>query len=278
MLPVFIYSNLIMMSSRLLLNSSRRAKETLIFLLCFSIVTVLVSCRDKETEEEQVVTVNPPAVRVNFLNRVGDSAIVAGHFYDRDGGESFSLDLFKYYISHAALVSDAGDTLYLNEHTLIDEFDANRRGFSACPSIDGLNSAHFNQMIFALGVDQQHNTSGDQAGDLDPVYGMIWTWSTGYIFLKHEGQFLSSTGTTEPLLYHLGTVKAFTPVSLPIDIHLENEKQFNINVKFDLNKMYSAVSNIVFEGNNVIQSTAPNDLPWILEMKANIAQSFSIVN
>ena len=238
----------------------------------------LVSCRDKETEDKPVETVNPPAVRVNFLNRVGDSTIVAGHFYDRDGGEPFSLDLFKYYISHAALVNDAGDTLYLNEHTLIDEFDANRRGFSSNPSIEGLSSNHFNKIIFALGVDQLHNTSGDQAGDLDPVYGMIWTWSTGYIFLKHEGQFLSSNGSEVPLLYHLGTVKAFTPVTLPVDIHLENEKQFNINVKFDLNRMYSAVNNIGFEGNNIIQSTGPNDLPWILQMKANIAQSFSIIN
>ncbi len=251
---------------------------SLLLTLCFSLSVILVSCRDKETEEEQVVTVNPPSVRVNFLNRVGDSTIVAGHFYNRDGGESFSLDLFKYYISHAALVSDAGDTLYLNEHNLIDEFNANRHGFSSCPSIAGLSSGHFNELIFGMGVDQQHNTSGNQAGDLDPVHGMIWTWSTGYIFLKHEGQFISSNGSQVPLLYHLGTVKAFTPVSLPVDIHLENEKQFNINVKFDLNKMYSAVDAIGFEGNNVIQSTAPGDLPWILQMKANIAQSFSIIN
>jgi len=45
-----------------------------------------------------------------------------------------------------------------------------------------------------------------------------------------------------------------------------------------LNRMYSAVNNIGFEGNNVIQSTGPDDLPWILQMKANIAQSFSIIN
>jgi hypothetical protein len=270
------------MNSRLLWNSFMKVRLflsfPLCFSLCFSLSVILVSCRDKETEDKPVETVNPPAVRINFLNRVGDSTIVAGHFYDRDGGESFSLDLFKYYISHAALVNDAGDTLYLNEHTLIDEFDANRRGFSSNPSIEGLSSNHFNKIIFAMGVDQLHNTSGDQAGDLDPVYGMIWTWSTGYIFLKHEGQFLSSTGNAEPLLYHLGTVKAFTPVTLPVDIHLENEKQFNINIKFDLNKMYSAVDAIAFEGNNVIQSTGPNDLPWILQMKANIAQSFSIIN
>jgi hypothetical protein len=251
---------------------------SLCFSLCLSLSVILVSCRDKETDEKPVETITPPAVRVNFLNRVGDSAIVAGHFYNRDGGEPFSLDLFKYYISHAALVNDAGDTLYLNEHTLIDEFDVNRRGFSSNPSIEGLSSSHFNKIIFALGVDQLHNTSGDQAGDLDPVYGMIWTWSTGYIFLKHEGQFLSSTGTSEPLLYHYGTMKAFTPITLPVDIHLENEKQFNINVKFDLNKMYSAADAIGFEGNNVIQSTGPDDLPWILQMKANIAQSFSIIN
>lgn len=266
------------MNSKLWLNSFMDFRSFLSYSLCFSLSLVLISCRDKETSEEQKPTINPPAVRVNFINMVGDSSIVAGHFYNRDGGESFSLGLFKYYISHAALISDAGDTVYLNEHNLIDEFDANRHGFSSSPSIENVNSTHFNEMIFALGVDQQHNTSGDQAGDLDPVYGMIWTWSTGYIFLKHEGQFISSNGEQLPLLYHLGTVKAFTPISLPVDVHLENEKQFNINVKFDLNKMYSAAGSIGFEGNNVIQSTGPNDLPWILQMKANITQSFSILD
>ncbi len=274
------------MNSRLLLNSLMKLRLFLSFplrfslglTLFFSLSIIMISCRDKETEEKPVETVTPPAVRVNFLNRVGDSAIVAGHFYNRDGGEPFSLDLFKYYISHAALVNDAGDTLYLNEHTLIDEFDANRHGFSSNPSIEGLGSTHFNQMIFYMGVDQPHNTSGDQAGDLDPVYGMIWTWSTGYIFLKHEGQFIGADGSTLPLLYHLGTSKALTAVSLPVDIHLENEKQFQIDVKFDLNKMYSAVGTIGFENNNLIQSTNPSDLAWILQMKANIGQSFSIVN
>jgi len=266
------------MKSKLWLNSFMKVRLFLSLSLCFSISLILISCRDKETTEEQQVTINPPAVRINFHNMVGDSSIVAGHFYNRDGGESFSLDLFKYYISHAALVSDAGDTVYLNEHNLIDEFDANRHGFSSCPSIANVSSAHFNEMIFALGVDQKHNTSGDQAGDLDPIYGMIWTWSTGYIFFKNEGQFIGADGSQLPLLYHLGTVKAFTPVSLPVDIVLENEKQFQIDVKFDLNKVYSAQGIIGFENNNLIQSTGPDDLPWILQMKANIAQSFSILD
>lgn len=81
------------MSTRLLLNSLMKLRLFLSFplrfTLCLSLSVILISCRDKETEEKPVETVNPPAVRVNFLNRVGDSAIVAGHFYNRDGGEPF---------------------------------------------------------------------------------------------------------------------------------------------------------------------------------------------
>lgn len=238
-----------------------------------------VACRDKEKEqEEEAPVINAPAVKVVMHNLIGDSSIVSGHFYNRTGGESFSLDVLKYYLSHAALISDAGDTVYLNQHTLIDEFDANRHGFSSSPSIADLGSHHFNEMIFGMGVDQKHNISGDQAGDLDPVYGMIWTWSTGYIFLKHEGQFISSNGSALPLLYHLGTKNAFAAISLPIDLTIENEKSYQVNLKFDLNKMYSAVDTIGFENNNVIQSTGPSDLPWIQQMRNNISQSFSLMN
>jgi hypothetical protein len=261
------------MNTRSLLNKVK------IWSLVVLMGVAAAACRDKEKEkEEEVSVVNPPSVKVVMHNLVGDSTIVAGHFYNRTGGESFSFDMFKYYLSHAALVNDAGDTLYLNEHTLIDEFDANRHGFSSSPSIADLGSTHFTELIFGMGVDQKHNASGDQAGDLDPIYGMIWTWSTGYIFLKHEGQFIGANGSQLPLLYHLGTKNAFTPVSLPVDIHLENEKNYELNVKFDLNKMYSAVDTIGFENNNLIQSTNPNDLSWIQQMRANISQSFSVIN
>lgn len=260
------------------LSSNKKMRKFPSLLVVAFLTLTIVSCKDKETPKEEVPVVNPPTVKVVMHNMIGDSYMMAGEFFTRTGGESMSFDLFKYYLSHAALVSDAGDTLYLNEHTLIDQFDANRRGFSSSPSLDNLASSHFTEMIFALGVDQKHNISGDQAGDLDPVYGMIWTWSTGYIFMKHEGQFTNANGATFPLLYHLGTKNAFSPVSIPIDVHLANERSYNIHLKLDLDKVYSAVDTIGFENNNLIQSTGSDDLPWILQMRANIRQSFSLLD
>lgn len=95
-----------MMKSKLCLNSFMKVRLFLSFSLYFSLSLALISCRDKETEEEQVVTVNPPSVRVNFLNKVGDSAIVAGHFYNRDGGEPFSLDLssITFHMQHWSMM------------------------------------------------------------------------------------------------------------------------------------------------------------------------------
>ena len=56
-----------------------------------------------------------------------------------------------------------------------------------------------------VGVDSARNVSGAQTGALDPAKGMFWTWNTGYIMAKLEGNSPASpTGIFE---YHIGGFK-----------------------------------------------------------------------
>jgi len=45
----------------------------------------------------------------------------------------------------------------------------------------------FDQLCFVFGIDEKTNDAGIGAGDLDPAKGMYWTWETGYIHCKLEG-------------------------------------------------------------------------------------------
>ena len=215
----------------------------------------LSACRDKETDE--VIPQNPK-VNLYFSHKVGTEEIVQGQFYNRSHGESFSFALLKYYLSKAALVNDAGDTLYFTGPNLMDALTS------------------FNQLIFGIGVSPEFNTSGDQAGDLDPGFGMIWTWSTGYIFMKHEGQFVDSTGAIQPPLYHLGTTRAYQRFSVPINIQLKKDKTYNINIDFDFAQVYNNPNLVTFTDNNIIQSSGAQDIPWITDVTQNMHQAFSV--
>ncbi len=233
----------------------------------------LMACRDKEVEEP---TPKNPKINLYFNHKVDSSEIVQGQFYTRTSGESFSFDMLKYYLSEAALVNAAGDTMYFTGHNLMDAFNPSRTKASGSIKIDDAQMATFNQLIFGIGVSPEFNTSGDQAGDLDPGFGMIWTWSTGYIFMKHEGQFIDASGATQPLLYHLGTSRAYNRYSLPISIQLKKDKTYNVHVDFDFAKVYNNPNLITFTDNNIIQSSGSQDIPWITSVTQNMHQAFSV--
>lgn len=236
---------------------------------------IMMGCRDKETEEPTPLN---PKVNLIFTHKVGDQEITQGQFYTRTSGESFSFDMLKYFLSEAALVNDAGDTLYFTGHNLMDAFNTNRKKASGTVKIDDAQMSSFNQLIFGIGVSPAYNTSGDQSGDLDPGFGMIWTWSTGYIFMKHEGQFIDSTGATQPLLYHLGTSRAYQRYSVPINVQLKKDKTYNVNIDFDFAQVYNNPNLITFTDNNVIQSSGSQDIPWINSLTQNLRNAFEVTS
>lgn len=210
--------------------------------------------------------------RVNVFNVIGENEFHLDSTYTNGAGEAYNAYMLKYYISHMKLVNENGERVELYEHELIDHSVPTSLQLDQVEIPDG----HYTSLEFNLGVDSLHNHSGDQAGDLDPMYGMIWTWNTGYIFFKHEGYFTSSTsGTQQPLIYHYGTDRALAPISLPIQLHVEGNKSI-IQLQFDLNKLYSNPNTIAFTGNNNHQSLSAGDIPWINELRANFPNAFSV--
>lgn len=208
---------------------------------------------------------------VSVANVIGTDAFHLDSTYTNAAGENYHAYLLKYYISHLALVNEAGARVPLYSHELIDQSIPSSLQLDQVEIPDG----HYTSLEFNLGIDSLHNHTGDQAGDLDPMYGMIWTWNTGYIFFKHEGYFTSSTsGTEQPLIYHYGTDRALAPVALPINLHVEGNRSV-IQLQFDLNKLYSNPNTIAFTGNNNHQSISTSDIPWINALRANFPNAFS---
>ncbi len=58
--------------------------------------------------------------------------------------------------------------------------------------------------VFLLGVDSLHNVSGAQTDALDPAKDMFWTWNTGYVMAKLEGNSPSSALVNNKYEFHVG--------------------------------------------------------------------------
>jgi hypothetical protein len=109
---------------------------------------------------------------------------------------------FKYYISHITLTnSDSNVTKQINDdkYFLVDAADSLK-----CLVKLSVAPFRYNRISFTIGVDSAHNVSGAQTGALDPVNGMFWTWTSGYVMAKLEGKSSVSSLVNNKMEYHIG--------------------------------------------------------------------------
>lgn len=107
----------------------------------------------------------------------------------------FQLTHLSFYIGHVELLNDNKSVAQLSDYYLIDLTDStkNKLNFPLTPDLV------FNRMRFQIGIDSSVIENGVMSGDLDPMNGHFWSWQSGYIHFKLEGEFLD-----KPITYHIG--------------------------------------------------------------------------
>lgn len=245
-------------------------KLPLLIIVCGIILT---GCKTEQTEDDPKPSVG--SVKINFENEVDGTPLNLGVMnYTSPEGNQYSVDMLKYYISNVTFIKTNGEEYNIHNYDLINEAQP-----STC-NVSGTNipNGYYSTIRFSIGVDSMQNHTGAQEGDLDPAYGMIWTWSTGYIFFKHEGQYKDAGGTDHPLIFHLGKDKAYKTVEIPVNGLLVFGNNKTVNLRFNLNNAYSSPHNIDFDVDNNHQSMSASDNAWIDQMKDNLADAFSLVS
>jgi len=90
---------------------------------------------------------------------------------------------------------------------------------------------HFepDSLHLTLGIDSAGNSSQFMNGDKDPIHGMYWTWSSGYVHLKLEG-----TKKGIPFEYHLGgyqgSYASFMSLNFPLK---EGKREYELRMNID---------------------------------------------
>ena len=130
--------------------------------------------------------------------------------YSNVHGQSYSVSVLRYYVGNISLHREDGYSHILPGYHLIVHDDQADDSFQPHDSItiSGLPPGTYTSLSFTLGVDSLDNVGGPREGHLDPLLGMYWTWSTGYIFFKMEGSSPSSPQPKNIIEYHLGGYQA----------------------------------------------------------------------
>jgi hypothetical protein len=143
-------------------------------------------------------------ISLTFKNMVGEKQLNTDSSYINQAGEAFTVRNFRYYISNITFIDsvDNKSQSYSDVYFLIDEKDEASKQVLLSTSLK-----HITTVEFLLGVDSIKNVSGVQTGTLDPARGMFWTWNSGYVMAKLEGNSPVANTPMHAYSYHIGGYK-----------------------------------------------------------------------
>ncbi len=215
------------------------------------------ACKKQIDPIDETPTPTTGSLRLDFDNVVGiESLVLNDSIYLNQNGDTFTVSLFKYYISNVKLYKANGDHYDVpNSYYLIDASIP----ASSIVTINDIPNETYASIEFMIGVDSTRNVSGVQSGALDPGNNMFWSWSSGYIMVKLEGTSPQSSASQNSILFHIGgftgpnkVLKTITPNLQGNSIVITSTTTPEIHLMTDVLEMFKTPTSMDFSVTNGI--------------------------
>jgi len=222
---------------------------------------------------------------IKFDNVAGDQDLVLNtKTYTNASGESFSISQLQYFVSNIKLQRTDGVEFTVNQddsYFLVQESNPSTQLIKLKVPV-----ADYRKLTFVLGVDSLRNTMNisRRTGVLDPASsmdnGMYWSWNSGYIFFKAEGE--SPAAPADPtgnrrFRYHIGgfggysapTINNIKTITLDLEksgiIKARKNRKATITITADIIKLFDATQAV---------SIAAHPSVMFSEYSVNIANNY----
>ena len=183
------------------------------FIVLLATLSLVVSCRKdpdpvlikkpagNDTSDTDTVPSGNSDLVIRFTPVAGTSTVSsATQFYQNGKGDQFTVSAFNFYISNVRLRKNDDTWHAVPESYYLLKLMEHRDSLV----IGNIPAGYYTDIEFLIGVDSVRNVSGAQTGALDVGHNMFWDWSTGYIFYKLEGEYVSSSSMAGYYGFHLG--------------------------------------------------------------------------
>lgn len=219
--------------------------KTAIFLYFYVVTTIVISSCQKQIELEEEPS---GIVKISFKNKVRTEDVILNiQTYLNPFAEEYTISKLKYYISNVSIAGTNHSYAEKESYHLIDQADPVSQSFNFNAATRSYNTIHF-----LIGVDSARNTSGAQTGALDPINDMFWTWNSGYIMFKLEGNSSASSQVNHKIEYHIGGFKGENKVLKWISLSLPDERILDIRegktseliIEADVDKLWQGVVDV----------------------------------
>jgi len=156
--------------------------------------------------------------------------------YYKIGVDSVQITTLKFYVSNISFYD--GEKQVWKENKSYHLADINDPS-SLALKFNLPSGIRFTEIKFNLGVDSITNVSGAMGGALDPALGMYWTWQSGYINFKLEGNSNLCKTRNNEFQFHLGGY--LSPFSGLQEIRMPSQNNKSTVAALDLQKILSSL-------------------------------------
>lgn len=250
--------------------------------LLFALLIYFPSCQ-KEVSSDGDATAPPENnLTLKFIPVVDldTDTLNFGETYTNVHGESYTVRTFKFYVHNIELInSDSGKAYPISgdQYFLVNFADSASAELKLAAPL-----YTFDGIAFTIGVDSARNVSGAQTGALDPANGMFWTWSTGYIMAKLEGNSPSSSEQQHAFMYHIGGFhhddNVIQKINLPFPsgqkVIMTTNGNSGINVTADVNDWFHTPNEIKLSQTALIMNAGPE----AMAIAENYSKSFTVTS
>jgi len=208
--------------------------------LLLALPFLLTACTDEQNDAPATGTLD-----VTVDNVVGTATLqLESGTYSSPAGDTYTVSDLKYYISNVTLISGNGQATFVEP----ESYHLIAQGSKTSFELKDIPAGTYDKVELAIGVDEAHNHSTDQEGDLDPSNEMVWDWDTGYKFLSLVGAY---TGDTESgaLVFHVGGDANYKTITLdlPKPIDLREQASYQLKLQADVNELFQGPHLIDFD-------------------------------
>ncbi|MUU77574.1 MbnP family protein [Winogradskyella endarachnes] len=229
-------------------------KYTFALLAC----AIFTNCSIDNDDNEEDLSGETGELILKFDNSVGDQDFIFETSYSKSNNESFKLTNVKYIISNVRVTDTEGNTFtYPTEENvfIVSELNGNNAG-EIYITLNDIDAADYTEITFGIGIDQERFALGaDGQGDfldLASEEGMMWSWASGYKFVRFDGTFSTDTVTDEPLNIHMGSVGEAldnyreVTLSFPNTVLVREENSPEVHIVADISKVFDGATTVNF--------------------------------
>lgn len=236
----------------------------------------IIGCKDDPDPTPDEPGVNPLDTITNFSGLIlpttgsitfsmdyrfkGEPITFSSKNYSSLGGDTFTINNLKHYLSNITLTKMGGEKINLGNYHLLDAQYAPSTIFT----LNNVPAGHYTGVEIALGVDSVRNYAGIQEGALDPSWGMFWTWNTGYIFFRING----NTTKGSSYAYDVGGSEHLVRIGMDLTSYKVKSVQPKMGFMMEVNELFQNPDTINFERDGALVHSN-TDAP-ILKLKANM--------